>query len=153
MIFVTNNTIYVTDYPLIYHTSVYSYVHILDKTSMTNPQLTQEVSQLHADICSALADPNRILLIYALAERPRSVNDLTDELGISQPATSRNLKVLRERGLVFTVRQGTTLEYHLTDMRLVDALNMLRAVLRDGLTYRANLMESAEESDQVAHEA
>jgi ArsR family transcriptional regulator len=120
---------------------------------MTNLQLTQEVSQLHADICSALADPNRILMIYALAERPRSVNDLTDELGISQPATSRNLKVLRERGLVYTVRQGTTLEYHLTDMRLVEALNMLRAVLRDRLTYRANLMESANEADQVASEA
>jgi DNA-binding transcriptional ArsR family regulator len=115
---------------------------------MNNPQLTQEVSQLHADICSALADPNRILMIYALVERPRSVNDLAEELGISQPATSRNLKVLRERGLVYAIRQGTTLEYHLTDMRLVDALNMLRMVLRDRLTYRANLMESASEAEQ-----
>ena len=120
---------------------------------MTNPQLTQEVSQLHADICSALADPNRILMIYALAEKPRSVNDLADELSISQPATSRNLKVLRERGLVYTIRQGTTLEYHLTDMRLVDALNMLRMVLRDRLTYRANLMESAGEISPGAGEA
>jgi ArsR family transcriptional regulator len=119
---------------------------------MTNPQLTQEVSQLHADICSALADPNRILLIYALAERPRSVNDLAEELGISQPATSRNLKVLRERGLVYTVRQGTTLEYHLTDMRLVDALNTLRLVLRDRLAYRANLMENSSETS-LANEA
>lgn len=128
-------------------------MHILEKPSMTNPQLTQEVSQLHADICSALADPNRILMIYALAEQPRSVNDLSEELGISQPATSRNLKVLRERGLVYTVRQGTTLEYHLTDMRLVDALNMLRLVLRDRLTYRANLMESTTETSPAAGEA
>jgi DNA-binding transcriptional ArsR family regulator len=120
---------------------------------MNNSELTQEVSRLHADICSALADPKRILLIYALAERPRSVNDLAEEVGISQPATSRNLKVLRERGLVYTVRQGTTLEYHLTDMRLVEALNMLRSVLRDRLTYRANLMESAEETNQVVNEA
>jgi DNA-binding transcriptional ArsR family regulator len=119
---------------------------------MTNLQLTQEVSQLHADICSALADPKRILLIYALAEKPRSVNDLADELGIRQPAASRSLKVLRERGLVHAQRQGTTLEYHLTDMRLVDALNMLRAVLRDRLTYNANLMESANEVDKVADE-
>ncbi len=116
---------------------------------MTNPQLTQEVSQLHADICSALADPSRILMIYALADQPRSVNDLSEELGISQPATSRNLKVLRDRGLVYAVRQGTTLEYHLSDMRLVDALNTLRMVLRDRLTYRANLMESANEVDKV----
>jgi|WetSurSiteA1Bulk_404760.scaffolds.fasta_scaffold02518_4 DNA-binding transcriptional ArsR family regulator len=120
---------------------------------MTNPQLTQEVSKLHADICSALADPKRILLIYALAEKPRSVNDLAEELEISQPATSRNLKVLRERGLVYTVRQGTTLEYHLTDTRLVEALNMLREVLRDRLNYRANLMESANEAERVADTA
>jgi hypothetical protein len=63
------------------------------------------------------------------------------------------LKVLRERGLVFTVRQGTTLEYHLTDTRLVEALNMLREVLRDRLTYRANLMESANEAESVADTA
>jgi DNA-binding transcriptional ArsR family regulator len=117
---------------------------------MNNPQLTQEVSRLHADICSAMADPNRILMIYALADQPRSVNELSAELGISQPATSRNLKVLRERGLVYTVRQGNTLEYHLTDVRLVDALNMLRTVLRDSLTYRANLMESTSETNPDA---
>ena len=117
---------------------------------MNNLQLTQEVTQLHADICSALADPKRILLIYALAEKPRSVNDLADELAISQPATSRSLKILRERGLVVAQRQGTTLEYHLTDMRLVEALNMLRTVLRDRLTYHANLMESADEVDRIA---
>jgi DNA-binding transcriptional ArsR family regulator len=116
---------------------------------MTNIQLTQEVTQLHADICSALADPKRILLIYALSESPRSVNELAEEVGISQPATSRNLKVLRERGLVVAQRQRTTLEYHLTDMRLVEALNMLRMVLRDRLTYHANLMESADEVDRV----
>jgi ArsR family transcriptional regulator len=126
-------------------------LHIYEKTLITNPQLTQEISQLHADICSALADPKRILLIYALAERPRSVNDLAEELDISQPATSRNLKVLRDRGLVYTVRQGTTSEYHLTDMRLLEALNMLREVLRDRLTYNASLMETTTETDQVAH--
>ena len=115
---------------------------------MTNPQLTQEVSQLHADICSALADPKRILLIYALTERPRSVNELADELGLSQPATSRNLKVLRDRGLVYTVRQGTTLEYHLTDPRLVEALNMLRSVLRDRLSYQSSLMETTGEPER-----
>ncbi len=117
---------------------------------MTNPQLTQEVSRLHADLCSALADPNRILMIYALAEMPRAVNELSDELGLSQPATSRNLKVLRERGLVYTVRQGNTLEYHLADKRLVEALNLLRTVLRDRLAYNATLMESTDQTSQPA---
>ena len=52
---------------------------------------------------------------------------------------------------MYTVRQGTTLEYHLTDMRLVEALNTLRLVLRDRLTYRANLMENADETNQLAN--
>ncbi len=89
-------------------------------------------------------------MIYALSEQPRSVNELSEVLELSQPATSRNLKVLRDRGLVFTVRQGTTLEYHLADPRLVDALNTLRSVLRDRLTYRANLMENIEDTETSA---
>jgi len=101
-----------------------------------------EVTQLHADLCSALADPRRILLIYALAEKPQIVNDLAQALGISQPSTSRHLKILRERNLVSATRDGNAMRYQLTDLRLVEALDILRAVLRDRLTYRANLVES-----------
>lgn len=108
---------------------------------MDTPSLTQEITQLHADICSALADPRRILLLYALSDRPYNVTDLTIELGISQPATSRHLKLLRERGLVRAVRQGANVEYHLADQRLIEALDILRHVLRDNLSHRASLME------------
>jgi ArsR family transcriptional regulator len=107
---------------------------------MNTQQLTQEVTQLHADLCSALADPSRILLLYALVEKPRTVNELTSEVGILQPAASRHLKVLREHGLVHATRQGQHVEYSLTDPRLIEALDILRAVLRDSLSHRANLM-------------
>jgi len=103
--------------------------------------LSNEVTQLHADICSALADPRRILLLYAIAENPRNVSDLAEEIGISQPAASRHLKILRERGLVDAVRMGANVEYSLADKRLIEALNTLRNVLRDRLAYRASLME------------
>lgn len=103
--------------------------------------LSLEVTQLHADICSALADPRRILLLYALSEIPRNVGQLANQLGISQPATSRHLKVLRERGLVRAARQGMNVEYSLTDPRLIEALDLLRAVLHDRLTYRASLVD------------
>ena len=109
---------------------------------MNNPNLHEEITRLHADMCSALADSNRILLLYALAERPYCVNDLASALGISQPAASRHLKILRESGLVRPVRQGPSVEYSLTDLRLIEALNILRAVLRDRIAYRAELMEA-----------
>ena len=112
----------------------------IGKDSMLNQTLKQEISQLEADFCSALSDPNRILMLYALSEKPLNVTELTHELGLNQPTTSRHLKVMRERGLVQTVRTGTTVTYHLSDQRLIQALDLLRSVMRDRLTQRASLM-------------
>jgi len=53
---------------------------------------------------SALADPNRRAVLELLLERPRPVGELVDRLGLSQPGTSKHLRVLREAGLV-QVRQ------------------------------------------------
>ena len=111
---------------------------------MVNQTLAQEVSQLEADLCFALADSNRILILYTLAEESRNVTEITNNLNIPQPTASRHLKILRERGLVSTERNGTTVIYHLTDRRLIDALDILRSVLRDRLTHRASLMEEIE---------
>ncbi len=112
----------------------------IGKDSMVNQTLKQEVSQLEADFCFALSDPNRILMLYALSEKPLNVTELTHELGLNQSTTSRHLKVMRERGLVQTVRTGTTVTYHLSDQRLIQALDLLRAVMRDRLTQRASLI-------------
>ncbi len=103
--------------------------------------LAQEITELHADICSALADPSRILILYALAERPHTVNELAETVGLSQPTTSRHLKTLRERGLVSALRQGPAVVYSLNDRRLIEALDLLRGVLRDRISYRAALIE------------
>lgn len=112
--------------------------------------LSQEVDQLHAELCAALADPRRIVLLYALAERPRNVSELAEAVGITQPAASRHLKLLRERGLVRAVRQGASMEYRLADHRLIEALDLLRAVLRNRLTYHASLVEETDEAPAPA---
>jgi DNA-binding transcriptional ArsR family regulator len=49
---------------------------------------------------SALADPNRRAMLELLRERPRPVGELGDRLGLTQPGTSKHLRVLREAGLV-----------------------------------------------------
>ena len=110
---------------------------------MISQALAQEISALEADFCFALSDPTRLLILYALSDGPHNVTDLANELDLIQPTTSRHLKVLRERGLVYAVRQGTTVTYHLADRRLIQALDLLRTVMRDRLAYRAGLMEEA----------
>ena len=108
---------------------------------MVSATLIQEITQLHADFCSALADSTRLILLYALAENPRNVTELTDELGHPQPTISRHLKILRERGLVIATRQGTTVQYALADNRVIEALDILRTIMRDGIQKRASFIE------------
>jgi DNA-binding transcriptional ArsR family regulator len=110
---------------------------------MLSPTLAQEISQLEADFCFALSDPTRILMLYALSEGPRNVTEIANELKITQPSASRHLKVMRERGLVNATRQGTNITYQLTDERVIQALDLLRASMRDGLARRASLMDEA----------
>jgi len=107
---------------------------------MISTSLKQEISQLEANFCFALSEPTRILILYALSETPRNVSDLTKELGTNQPTISRHLKVLRDRGLVITSRQGTTVTYQISDYRLIEALDILRSIMRDQLTHQASLV-------------
>jgi ArsR family transcriptional regulator len=102
-------------------------------------RLEQEVNLLHANICQALADPKRILILYALHEGPRNVTELTELIDVPQPTVSRHLKVLRERRLVATDREGTSIRYSLADDRVIDALDTMRAVLMGGLNQQAAL--------------
>jgi DNA-binding transcriptional ArsR family regulator len=54
-----------------------------------------------------LADPTRRRLIAAVALRPRRPSSLAQEIGLSRPATSRQLRLLRDAGLVRSSRSMT----------------------------------------------
>ena len=106
-----------------------------------NSALEGEVVQLHAEICAGLADSSRIMILYVLSDGPHNVTEICNVLGMPQPSVSRHLKVLRERRMVTTERKGTIVQYSLADKRLVEALDLLRAVLRDGIAKRAELID------------
>jgi ArsR family transcriptional regulator len=88
-----------------------------------------------------LSDPTRVVILYALAGGPKCVNELAAALSISQPNISRHLKVLRERSLVTTERNGQAVIYSLADERLIKALDLLRDVLKEILDREAKLLK------------
>lgn len=108
--------------------------------------LRDEINILHAQVCSGLADPNRILILYTLAEKPHNVSDMASQLEIPQPTVSRHLKILRERSMVNAEREGQSVIYSLADERIITALDLLRAMLADSLESQVDLARSASES-------
>ena len=57
-----------------------------------------------------------------------------------QPTVSRHLQVLRQRSIVQTERDGQTVVYSLTDVRIIEVLNVMRQILRDSLDRQANVL-------------
>lgn len=115
---------------------------------MINNNLSQEINQLHARVCSAISDPHRILLLYAIAEETLNVNSLAETVGISQSAASRHLKVLRERGLIQAQRDGSQVIYSLTDKRYIQALDLLREVMLDQMAQQAELINQTQSMEK-----
>lgn len=68
-----------------------------------------------ANLFKALADPARVRLIGLLAQAEICVNDLSVALGMSQPAVSHHLKLLRTWKIVSTRREGKHIFYTLQD--------------------------------------
>lgn len=65
------------------------------------------------DAFTAIADPNRRLLLEALRRGPKTVNELAGGLPVSRPAVSQHLKVLLDAGLVSVRAEGTKRIYAL----------------------------------------
>lgn len=85
----------------------------------------KEIYRLRAEFCKTLSDPNRLLLISELSKGEASVNQLVNRLGLRQSNVSKHLAVMRERGLVFTRREGANIYYKLSDKRISEAIRLL----------------------------
>jgi DNA-binding transcriptional ArsR family regulator len=71
-------------------------------------------------VWAALADPHRRTVLELVRERPRAVGELVEHLGISQPATSKHLRVLREAGLVTSRAEAQRRVYQLSSAPLAE---------------------------------
>lgn len=76
-----------------------------------------------ADVFTALAHPTRRKILDLVGPRERAVGDLVDAVGLSQPAVSKQLGVLRDAGLVKSRVHGKQRMYRLdpTPLQDVDA--------------------------------
>lgn len=75
----------------------------------------------HDRVFRALASPSRRRVLSLVRDRARPVGDLAEQLGVSQPAASQHLAVLREAGLVTVEARGRRRLYR-ADVERIAAL-------------------------------
>jgi DNA-binding transcriptional ArsR family regulator len=97
----------------------------------------------------ALGDPTRRAILGYLAERPRAVGELADELPVSRPAVSQHLRMLKEAGLVVDRPEGTRRIYRLDPDGLAELRVQLDRFWNQALaTFKQVVEETTDEEDQ-----
>jgi ArsR family transcriptional regulator len=111
---------------------------VQEKILLDNRKITKQ-----AELFAALADPTRLKLLQVLClQNPpgcRCVNNLSHLLGISQPAVSQHLRVLKSVGLVIGERRGFRMHY------LIDpeGLKHCQGILSTTLEFDENCEENS----------
>jgi len=73
------------------------------------------------EFAKVLADETRQKIMALCCCKMMSVNEIVDDLDVSQPTVSHHLKVLKDLGLVYSERQGKQVLYSLNQSRLAEA--------------------------------
>ena len=97
---------------------------------------------------STLGDGTRRAILERLAERPRAVGELADELPVSRPAVSQHLKVLKESGLVTEDAVGTRHIYRLNPAGVSALRDQLDTFWNRALAGYENAIDQTTEDQQ-----
>ena len=107
-----------------------------------------EIFELQADVCLALGNPRRLQILNLLKEGERPVSSMLEFMNINQANMSQHLSVLKQKGLVFSRKEGTTVYYRLASPRISEACSIMRDVLRETLQEKERIARQMRVAEQ-----
>ncbi|WP_197711482.1 metalloregulator ArsR/SmtB family transcription factor [Cellulomonas sp. WB94] len=93
---------------------------------MQSREFKDAVFEQFARVAGAFASPKRLEIVDLLAQGPRSVESIAQQASMTVNATSRNLQILRNAGLVTSTRHAQRVVYRIADPSVVAAYRALR---------------------------
>ena len=78
-----------------------------------------------SDAFKALADPTRRRILRLLRDGPLTSGEIAERFDTTWPTVSRHLAVLRDAGLILSVREGQQIIYELNTTVVEDVVNSL----------------------------
>ena len=100
------------------------------------------VFELQADICQTLANPKRLQIVHLLKDGELSVSTMVKAMGIPKANASQHLALMRQKGLIISRREGTTIYYRLASPKITEACSLMREVLLTLLASQETLSRS-----------
>ena len=87
--------------------------------SLSLPPEIQQQAERQASHCRVMGNPQRIIILWLLSERERTVTEIAEAIGASLPSASHHLRILEFSNMVQTRRESHNIYYHLIDNEFV----------------------------------
>ena len=100
-----------------------------------------ELYALKAELCKTFADAKRLIIIDELRAGEMTVGDLARILELPQAVVSRNLAILRDKGVVQFRKEGTSVYYSLSDPKIGETCDMMHQILLEQIEKNKQLAE------------
>ncbi len=104
--------------------------------------LQTEIYERQAEICAALANPVRLMILDLLAEEEATATDLLQTLKIPKSNLSQHLKVLKAAGILKVRNEGLYQYLRLAIPEVKQACALVRKVLSRQMSQQAELAKS-----------
>lgn len=100
-----------------------------------------QIAAVKADFFRVLGHPARVRILEALREGDKSVGELQALLELDSSSTSQHLALLRQQGIVDSVKRGTRVHYSARDPRIFQLLEVARIIIVSQLDETKALLE------------
>jgi DNA-binding transcriptional ArsR family regulator len=97
--------------------------------------------KVEAEGFKVLSVETRIKIIELLKQGPLSVSEIAESLGVSQPAASQHLRVLKQAGLVSDERKGYYIIYQINKEKLEEYQKGLKKICTCGCSPLTRVVE------------
>jgi ArsR family transcriptional regulator len=87
-------------------------------------------------MCKTISNPRRQAILDTIRDGEMTVTELVDRTGVSQANLSQHLAILRSKGVVKTRREGNNIYYSLSNIKIIQAYDLISEVLEDSTTSR-----------------
>ena len=131
-----------------HHRYIYELVQTNDEAGPTAAEL-KPVFAMHAELCKALANEHRLAILYALSQGERCVSDLASEIGISVHNVSQHLRLLKERLLVRSRKEGREVYYSVSNPKFIQGCTLIRQALVEQHQAQGESLLAAELLDAI----
>ena len=86
----------------------------------------QQLARKQAEICRIMGNTRRVLILWNLAKREMCVGEIANEIGTTLQNASQHLRLLKDKNIVESRRDGQTIYYRIADNDIVKRCSVIQ---------------------------